>query len=292
MRLGRVDIDGQARTVRVRPDDTLVDVTPIVGDLNIAQALQNADTLDALRMARAAPPVVEGTYTWLTPIARPSRILCVGFNYRAHAAEAEREEPVHPTFFVRFPSTLAAHGAAIAVPRASKSLDWEGEVAVVIGHGGRAIPREQAASHIAGYTAFADNTVRDFQMHSSQATAGKNFDLTGSYGPWIVSADEAANEQPLAVRTTLNGEVVQGASVADLIFDIPQLIEYVSTWTALEPGDIIATGTPPGIGYRRTPPRYLQAGDELTVELPGLVRLTNRIVREEDAALSASETAQ
>lgn len=276
MRLARVSINDVPLTITIDDNGKFRDVSPLIGASEIPAVL--ASPAMRRKIEEASPTlslVSPDEITWLTPVKEPRRILCVGFNYGNHATEMNQERPAHPTFFVRLPSSLVAHEHPISRPSVSDSLDWEAEVAVIIGEGGRSIPQESAWDHIAGYTTFADNTVREFQMHSSQATAGKNFDSTGSYGPWIVSSDEVGDPAGLGIKSFINGEKYQDGSLADLIFDIPTLINYVSQWTALEPGDIIATGTPSGIGYRQDPPKYLQDGDELIVEIPGLVTLRN-----------------
>lgn len=290
MRLARVSINGETTVMTMDKDGTYRDVSSIVGEAGLPAVFADQGMRRKLNEARPALPIIAADdFTWLTPIDEPRRILCVGFNYANHATEMNQEPPAHPTLFVRLPSSIVAHEQPINRPIASDSLDWEGEVAVIVGKSGRAIPKESAWEHIAGYTAFADNTIREFQMHSSQATAGKNFDSTGSYGPWIVSSDEVGNPEDLKIATFVNGEKHQDGSLADLIFDIPTLINYVSTWTTLEPGDIIATGTPSGIGYRMDPPRYLKDGDEVIVEIPGLVVLRN-IVRTEAIATHSYTT--
>lgn len=275
MRLGTIAVAGGTAVVAAATDGAPRDVTALVGpDLAAALAGDGLATLATVDVD--ALPVVDAP-RWLPPIPRPARIFCTGFNFRAHAAESEREVPEHPTFFVRWPSSFTGHERPILRAPESDTLDWEGEVAVVIGRGGRRIARERALEHVAGYAPLGDNSIREFQLHSTQATAGKNFDATGSWGPWLVSADEAGDPASLEVRTLLNGEQVQHGRLSDLVFDVPALIAYASTFTALEPGDVIATGTPPGIGFRREPPVFLRRGDELTIELVGLTRVTNPV---------------
>lgn len=237
----------------------------------LAAALAGEATLDG-------PVLREDEVRWLPPVPEPRRILCAGYNFKTHAAEVDRDVPEHPTFFVRFPSTCVGHREPIVRPPVSDTLDWEGEVGIVIGRGGRFIDSADALDHVAGYTAFGDNSVREFQLHSTQATAGKNFDASGSFGPWIVTRDEVPDPAALEVLTFLNGEQMQHGRLADLVFSVADLIAYASTFTALEPGDVIAAGTPAGIGMRRDPPRYLQPGDELVIEIPGVMRLENRVV--------------
>jgi 2-keto-4-pentenoate hydratase/2-oxohepta-3-ene-1,7-dioic acid hydratase in catechol pathway len=214
---------------------------------------------------------------WLPPVSKPNKILCVGLNYSTHAAEVLADVSEHPTLFTRFPSTFVGHEQPLIRPRVSDTLDWEGEIAVVIGTGGRNIDAEGALEHIAGYTVMGENSIREWQLHSKQATAGKNFDRSGSWGPWIITRDEVPDPAALEIVTELNGERVQRGKLADLVFDIGSIVAYISTFTELSPGDVIATGTPAGIGHRQNPPRYLSPGDILTIRIPGFVELSNQV---------------
>jgi 2-keto-4-pentenoate hydratase/2-oxohepta-3-ene-1,7-dioic acid hydratase in catechol pathway len=275
MRLATVRLGRRDLAVAAGRDGTVHELIADRGRASVARAL--ATGLEGVALG---PQIDPRRMRWLPPVPSPARILCAGFNFRGHASESARAVPEHPTFFVRFPSSCVGHRERIVCPAASATLDWEGEVAVVIGRGGRRIPVERALEHVGGYTAFADNSVRAFQEHSTQATAGKNFDRSGSFGPWVVTADEVGDPAALEVRTLLDGEEVQHGRLADLIFGVPELVSYASTFTTLAPGDVIATGTPAGIGLRRTPPVFLRAGNELAVEIPGLMRLENRVADE------------
>lgn len=217
---------------------------------------------------------------WLPPVPAPRKILCVGLNYGRHVAEAGRELPAHPSLFARFVDSLVGHREPVWKPRASDRFDYEGELAVVIGRGGRHIPARDALSHVAGYTCMAENSVRDFQKHNAQVTPGKNFERSGAIGPWLVTADDIGDPARLRVISRLNGEVMQDGDVSDLIFPIPELIAYISTFTPLSPGDVIATGTPEGVGSSRKPPRFMAAGDTLEVEIPGIGTLINTVADE------------
>ncbi|MBN9605301.1 MAG: fumarylacetoacetate hydrolase family protein [Actinomycetales bacterium] len=216
----------------------------------------------------------------LPPLDPTSKVLCVGHNYRAHIRELGREEPTHPVIFPRFPDSLVADGEPMIAPRASSQFDYEGELAVVIGTPGRDIGRDAALDHVLGYTLLNDGSVRDFQRHSPQFTPGKNFPRSGALGPSITVPDDPREPFDAMLRTTLNGEVVQESSVADLLFDIPELIAYCSQWTTLRPGDVIATGTPGGVGAAATPPRWLVPGDVVSISLDNLEPLTNPIAAE------------
>jgi len=212
------------------------------------------------------------------PLARPGKIICIGLNYADHAAEAGLALPTYPTVFARFASSLIGHGAAIVRPRASEQLDFEGEFVAVIGVGGRDIPRKRALSHVAGYSLFNDASIRDYQLKTSQWTVGKNFDSSGAFGPYFVSADELPPGcRGLRLRTRLNGQTVQDASTEDLIFDVETLVSMLSQAFALSPGDIIVTGTPSGVGLARKPPLWMKPGDICEVELEGLGTLSNPI---------------
>ncbi|MGV2899556.1 fumarylacetoacetate hydrolase family protein [Achromobacter sp. AGC78] len=222
---------------------------------------------------------------WLPPVPAPGKILCVGLNYGRHVAEAGRAEagrdlPAHPSMFVRFADSVVGHREPVWKPRASDRFDYEGELAVVIGRGGRHIAAEDALSHVAGYTCMAENSVRDFQKHNAQVTPGKNFERSGAIGPWLVTTDEVGDPSRLEVMSRLNGELMQHGQVSDLIFPIPELIAYISAFTPLSPGDIIATGTPEGVGSSRKPPRFMVAGDTLEVDIPGVGTLVNTVADE------------
>lgn len=221
---------------------------------------------------------------YLPPISNPAaKILCVGVNYMPHIKEMGRERPEYPVIFVRFADSLVGHEQPLIRPRVSDQYDYEGELAVIIGTRARHVPRANALEHVAGYSCFNDGSVRDYQRHGLQWTPGKNFHHSGSFGPWLVTADEQPDPRKFHLRTLLNGEVVQTQSVAELCFDVPQLIEYCSTWTQLEPGDVIVTGTPGGVGAGRTPPLWMKAGDSVEVEISGVGTLRNP-VRDENAS--------
>ena len=211
-------------------------------------------------------------------IPNPAKILCVGLNYSSHVGEMGRELPTAPSVFSRFSDTLVATGGSIVRPRASIALDFEGELAVVIGERCRHVPRASALSVVAGYTCFLDGSVRDFQKHST--TAGKNFPATGPLGPWLVTSDVIADPQRLEITTRLNGKVVQHDTTDHMIFDVAAIIEYLSTVTWLEPGDIIATGTPDGVGAGRKPPLWMKGGDKVEVEISGIGILGVNVVDE------------
>lgn len=218
-------------------------------------------------------------------IPNPDKILCVGVNYREHIEEMGRQVPDYPVVFVRFSGSVVGHGEPIIRPAASEQLDFEGELAVVIGKRARHVSRETALDCVAGYCCFMDGSVRDWQRQTPQFTAGKNFQKSGAMGPCVVTADEIPDPSRLQLTTSVNGELMQRGQVSDLVFDIPSLIEYCSTFAELLPGDVIATGTPGGVGAARTPPVWLKSGDTVEVKIPG-VGLLRSPVLDESALLS------
>ena len=207
-----------------------------------------------------------------------ARIICVGKNYADHAAEMGGLPTSDPTLFLRTTKSLVGHKQSVVCPRASEQYDFEGELAVVIGRGGRHIPVEKALSHVAGYTCFLDGSVRNYQKHSF--TAGKNFDSSGACGPWLVPSSEIPDPQALTLTTRLNGEVVQHDTTASMVFSVAQIIAYISVFTHLEPGDVMATGTPAGVGAGRKPPLWMKPGDQIEVEISNVGVLANTVIRE------------
>lgn len=240
------------------------------------------DALEAAAAAlRAGPAIDVGAIEWLPPIARPGKIVCVGLNYADHTAESGFKQPDYPTLFARFTSSLVGHDAPVVRPRVSEQFDYEGELVAVIGKGGRHIPRETALDHVFGWSVFNDVSVRDYQFKSPQWTMGKNFDATGAFGPYLVTADEVpAGGKELTLETRLNGVVVQHATTDDLVFDVASLIAIISEGITLEPGDLIVTGTPSGVGAARKPQLWMKPGDVCEVEIEGVGLLVNRVVDE------------
>ena len=214
------------------------------------------------------------------PIARPPKIICIGLNYRDHAAESNLPIPEVPTVFSKFSTAVIGPGQPIVLPKASTRPDYEAELAVVIGRGGRHIPEEKWRDHVFGYTIFNDVSARDFQMATSQWMIGKTFDTFAPIGPAIVTADEIEDPHTLDISMLLNGETMQHSNTRNLIFPIPRLIAHLSSVFTLEPGDIIATGTPAGVGFARNPPRYLRPGDECRVRIEGIGELVNPVTAE------------
>lgn len=216
----------------------------------------------------------------LAPIPRPPKILCAGLNYRDHAAEAKMEIPSVPTIFSKYHNTVIGPGAPIILPKNTKKPDYEAEFAFVIGRGGRNIPAAAWHEHVFGYMCFNDVSARDFQLATSQWLMGKTFDGFAPTGPWITTADEIEDPHALSIEFFLNGERMQASNTSELIFKIPDLIAFISSVITLEPGDIVATGTPAGVGFSKKPPRWLRPGDEAVVRIEGLGELRNPVVAE------------
>ncbi len=254
----------------------LGDRYPDLGSVLAADALGEA--ADAAEGEAADVNLDEVTF--LPVIPNPGKIVCVGLNYLTHRDEAGRGEAGHPAIFTRFPETQVGHRQPVVRPRVSDKLDYEGELALIIGKPGRYIEEEGALSHIAGYACYLDASLRDWQRHTDQWTPGKNFPSTGGFGPWMVTADEIPDPTRLTLTTRLNGEVMQRSTTDLLIFTIPVLINYISSFTELRPGDVIATGTPGGVGSRRDPPVFMKAGDTVEVEITQIGTLTHTIADE------------
>ncbi|MGM4916213.1 fumarylacetoacetate hydrolase family protein [Tardiphaga sp. 813_E8_N1_3] len=273
---------GTSKTWGVIEGDEALDIGAVLGnrypDLKSVIA---ADALSAVRDASGkAKRIPTADITWLPVIPNPDKILCIGLNYEMHRKETGRAEVENPTVFGRFANSQTGHLTNIIRPKNSTHLDFEGELAIVIGKPGRHITQADAWSHIAGYACYNEGSVRDFQRHTHQFTPGKNFPETGGFGPWMMTPDELGDVAPLRLQTRVNGQVVQDATIDQMIFDIPRQIEYCSSFTRLEPGDVIATGTPGGVGAKRTPPLWLKPGDIVEVEIDRLGVLRNGVADE------------
>lgn len=217
---------------------------------------------------------------WRPVIPNPDKIICIGLNYREHIREVGRKVEDHPVIFLRLAASQVGHLQPILRPKVSDQLDFEGELAVVIGQPGRSIPAVKALQYVAGYSIYNDASIRDWQRHTHQYTPGKNFPSTGAFGPWMVTAEEAPDPSALHLTTRLNGQVMQSSGVDDLLFSVPDLIAYVSSFTELLPGDVLVTGTPSGVGAARKPPLWMQPGDSVEVEISVIGTLRNPIVQE------------
>ncbi|HET6555313.1 MAG TPA: fumarylacetoacetate hydrolase family protein [Dyella sp.] len=249
-----------------------------IGVIAAMHAEQRARAIDDLQ---SGPAIDDSAVTFLPPCAQPGKIICLGLNYRDHAHEFDFKPPDYPTLFARFASSLIGHGQPLVRPRVSGDLDYEGELAVILGRGGRHIAEQEALDHVFGYTVFNDASVRDYQMRTPQWTIGKNFDGTGAFGPVLVTADELPpGAAGLMLETRLNGKVMQRASTSDMIFSVAQTIAILSEAITLAAGDVIVMGTPSGVGYARKPPVYMKAGDVCEVEIERIGTLRNVVVDE------------
>jgi 2-keto-4-pentenoate hydratase/2-oxohepta-3-ene-1,7-dioic acid hydratase in catechol pathway len=280
MKLASFTVSGRA-SYGIVVGDGLVDVGARLGTRypTLRAALAGDALGEIARSADAKPDLAVSAVRLEPPIPAPDKIVCIGLNYRAHAAEAGLKVPDNPSLFLRLTNTLVPHGGALVRPSASSDMDYEGELAVVIGRGGRHIAANRALDHVAGYACFNDGSLRDYQRQHSVAV-GKNFLATGGFGPWLVTRDEVPDPSQLTLTTRLNGAEVQRGDTADMIFSVPQIISYVSAFTPLEPGDVISTGTPPGVGMARKPPLWLKPGDVVEVEISKIGVLSNSVVAE------------
>ena len=259
--------------------------TPQAGIVSGGQVIGlGTDMLSVIAAGR--PPAISGPaydlaeVQLLAPIPRPPKFICVGLNYRDHALETGLAIPSVPTIFSKFSNVVIGPGAPIVLPNISKRPDYEAEFAFVIGHGGRHIPASRALDYVFGYTIVNDVSARDYQTITSQWLMGKSFDTFAPMGPWIVTRDEIADPHALDLTLEIGGEILQHSNTRELVFGVPALIEYISSVVTLEPGDIVSTGTPAGVGYTRKPPRYLRPGDEVIIRIQGIGELRNPVIGE------------
>ena len=283
MKLASFEYEGQTGFGIVE-ETTVIDMTGAIEGISTLQDLVERGSAAVLNSTGKGRRLSLDEVTLLPPIPRPEKILCIGVNYGNRNAEYKdgSDLPKYPSLFMRSASSFVGHGEALERPRVSEQLDYEGEIAIVIGKTGRYISREHAADHIFGLTICNEGTIRDWLYHGKfNVTQGKNFDRSGSLGPWIVTRDECDPMGELALETRVNGEVRQSDTTANLMFPFDYLISYLSTFATLHPGDIISTGTPIGAGVRLDPPVWLKPGDVVEVELPGIGTLPNPICDEE-----------
>ncbi len=254
-------------------------------DLAAVIATDNSRMVAAVDAARAQSPVLVSSLVPALPLNRFGKILCLGLNYVDHVKEGGYEIPTYPAMFIRVPSSMMAAGAPMIKPDCSDRLDYEVELMIVIGKGGRHIGEESALDHVFGYTVFNDGSVRDYQRKTHQWTPGKNFDDTGALGPIVVTADEVPNGAAgLKIQSRLNGNVMQDSNTSDMMWPVAKTIATVSEFMTLEEGDLIAMGTPPGVGHARTPPVFMFPGDVVEVEIENICVCRSPIVSEKDAA--------
>lgn len=262
-------------------DAGVVDLGKVSGYPMLQAALEHNALPELPAMIKQAGDAMRLEDVELLPVVpRPPKIFCIGTNYHDHRIETGREVPEKPVVFARYANSQVAHGQPILRPRASEQLDFEGEIAIIISKRGRHVDEADAWEYIAGYAPYNDATIRDWQRHTHQWIPGKNFVATGGFGPWMVTRDEIADGADLSLVTRLNGQEVQRTSASLMIFSIPQLIAYCSAFTELEPGDVIVTGTPGGVGGKRNPPLWMKAGDIVEVEVGGVGTLSNPIADE------------
>lgn len=278
--------DGKAK-LGVRTDAGLVDLSVVdkslPTDLKELIAMGKGAMQRAGRAAKKAPPraLVKGRVNHLPPIQAPQKMICVGLNYKDHAAEAGLKIPTYPVLFTRFPTSMVGHGHALIAPKASKHFDYEAELVAVIGKKARNVKKSEALDYVAGYSIFNEGSIRDYQMKSSQWTVGKNFDSTGSFGPEFVTADELpAGAKGLGIQCRLNGKVLQDSNTREMIFDVKTLVYEAARAITLMPGDILITGTPAGVGFVRKPPIFLKAGDKCEIEIEKIGVLSNPVKKE------------
>ena len=260
-------------------DQGIVDLGRRLGNRysDLRALLERNGLEEARKAAGAAADYKESEVSWLPLIPNPGKIVCVGLNYEEHRQETGRDKTEQPALFLRLAESQVGHKQPILRPRESKNLDYEAEIAVVIGRAGRRISQKDSWNHVAGYSCYNDGSVRDWQRHTIQWTAGKNFASTGGFGPWMVTADEIPAGTLLTLSCRLNGERMQHATTEQMIFKIPKLIEYISSFTTLAPGDVIVTGTPGGVGARRNPPVWMKPGDKVEIEIDKVGVLVNSI---------------
>jgi 2-keto-4-pentenoate hydratase/2-oxohepta-3-ene-1,7-dioic acid hydratase in catechol pathway len=278
MKLASYVVNGQ-ETFGIVSDDGVITLKEKLGVATLKDALARGLLSDIAKIAQSAKADHKlSDIKFMPVIPNPDLITCAGVNYRSHATETGRDIPKQPSMFIRRPNTLVGHDGEMIRPTVSQNFDFEGELTVIIGRGGRHIPVARALDHVAGYTCFVDGSVRDYQKFS--VTSGKNFPGTGPLGPWMVTADEIPDPTKLTLMTRLNGQEMQRSGTDLLIYSIPQIIAFCSDFTPLSPGDVIATGTPEGVGHRRNPQLWMKPGDVLEVEITGIGVLRNTIVDE------------
>ena len=274
--LSFIRADG-SKSYGIYKNDGIVDLGLRLGDkYKDIKALLAADALSLVsQYAGEQIDYSADTVRFLPIIESPDKILCVGMNYMAKRQEFDETNNA-PTLFVRFPESQTGHACGVVKPQVSNEFDYEGELAVIIGKSGKHIRREEALHYVAGYSCYMDGSVRDWQH--SWFTAGKNWQETGAFGPWMVTTDEIANPHELDIRTYLNGQMVQNDNTGNMVHSIPELIEYISTFATLSAGDVIITGSPGGVGKKRTPPLFMKEGDVIEVEIQKIGKLRNQIV--------------
>ena len=261
-------------------DAGVVDLKSRTGAASLKGLLRAGGLSRAREFVGAAADHPWNAVTFDPVIPDPDKIICIGINYEDHRAETGRPTSAYPTVFTRFADTQLGHEHSITRPKASEAVDYEGELAVVIGSEARNVTADRSLDHVAGFACYNDVSIRDYQRHTTQFTPGKNFPGSGPFGPFLVTPDEVGPLGPQRIQTRLNGEVVQDSQLQHMIFDVPKLIAYLSQWTLLRPGDVIVTGTPGGVGAARTPPLWMKPGDVVEVEIDKVGLLRNSVAAE------------
>lgn len=280
MKLATIQLDDRAVCGRVDGAELIIPAQSFLRQCPTLQDVLAAQRVADLPAAGESQRVRLDAVQFLPPIPAPAKVICVGVNFMAHMREMGRPEPKYPLLFTRYPDTLVGHGQPLLRPQKSTNYDFEGELAFVMGRRAHHVSRTDALDYVAGYTCFMDGSLRDYQHHTTQLTAGKNFWRSGACGPWLVTTDEIPDPAVLNLETRLNGEVMQHAPIHDIKFDVPYLIEYISSFTPLSPGDIISTGTPSGVGFGRDPQLWMKPGDVIEVEVDGIGVLSNPVEAE------------
>ena len=268
----------------VAGDDGVIDIGKRLGDSYPSlKAVLEKGALDEVRGAAEgqAADLAFDDVTFLPVIPNPEKIVCVGLNYEDHRVETGREPTGHPVLFARYPHCQVGHGQPLIRPKNSEQFDYEGELVVIIGKAARHVARDAALDHVAGYSIYNDGSVRDYQSHTHQFLPGKNFDGSGGFGPWMVTTDEIPDPAALTLTTRVNGQQVQHAKTDQLIFNIPYLIDYMSSFMVLNPGDVLVTGTPGGVGFKREPQLFMKGGDTVEIEITRIGTLVNPVANEE-----------
>ena len=263
----------------VTRQDTVVDVGAICEFDTLKEAIAAEALSELVKVSDGSSGAPLNEIEFLPPITQPDKILCVGLNYRDHQAETGRGGEENPTIFVRFAEVQMGHLENMVRPEESDTLDFEGEIALIIGKSGRRIERASWLDHVAGFSCYNDGSVRGYQRHTSQFTPGKNFMATGGFGPWLMTPDEIGDLDEMEISTRLNGELMQNAKAKQLVFGFADLVEYCSSWVTLQPGDVIVTGTPGGVGSARNPPIFMDEGDTIEVTVEPIGTLTHNVVR-------------
>ena len=282
MKLASFRLNG-TDTYGVVTDDGIVDVGSQLGGRcpDLKAVLAQGALADVKAAAEGGQPAVsEADAEFLPVLPNPDKVVCVGLNYKSHIEETGRSDSDYPVLFTRWADTQVGHNQPMIKPNNSERYDYEGELAVIMGKAARHVPEGDALSYVAGYSCYNDGSIRDWQRHTHQFTPGKNFPGTGGFGPWMVTTDEIPDPSAMELMTRLNGEEVQRSKTDLMIFDVPFLIHYISGFCTLEPGDVIVTGTPGGVGFKRNPPLFMKQGDTVEVEIDMIGTLVNLIANE------------